>query len=79
MNTRVAAAIFALLVFTIVVTTIFGEHRTGAHPTPVATTPQIYTVGVSTDLGSDPFAYGLTVLGAAAIGMVFFRPDSRPR
>ena len=79
MNTRVAAAVFALLVFMIVASTIFGEHRTGAHPAPVATTPQIYTVGVSTDLGSDPFAYGVTVLGAAAIGMVFFRPDTRRR
>ena len=79
MSTRVAAAVFALLVFMIVGSAIFGEHRTGARPTPVATTPEIYTVGVSTDLGSDPFAYGVMVLGAAAIGLVFFRPETRRR
>jgi len=78
-NTRVAAAVFALLFFAIVASATFGEHRTGAHPTPVATTPEIYTVGVSMDLGSDPFAYGVTILGAAAIGFVFFRPDTRRR
>ncbi|HEY5856719.1 MAG TPA: hypothetical protein VIW24_22425 [Aldersonia sp.] len=77
MNTRVAAAVFALLVFTIVACATFAEPRTGAHPTPVATTPQIYTVGVSTDLGSDPFLYAVTILGAAAIGLVFFRPSAR--
>lgn len=79
MNTRVAAAVFALLVFAIVAGATFAEPRTGAHPTPVASNPQIYTVGVSTDIGSDPYLYSVMVLGAAAIGLVFYRPGPRRR